>query len=72
MDLTHTLTEALKAGLAVSSLMVGWLVVQAAWRRTFPEAVEPDGDALNSRGGCHGCEKEGSCSKSPTAHASHT
>lgn len=44
-------------------LMVGvlvlWVAVQSAWRRSFPD---PSGelDALAGRGGCHGC-RGGEC-----------
>lgn len=39
---------------------VGWALVQAAWRRSFPEAA-PGGDALAGRLGCRGC---GECTSS--------
>ena len=41
-------------GLAVTLLMLGWAVVQSAWRRTFPEATA-DPDVLAHRLGCQGC-----------------
>lgn len=61
MDLNALVFEVGKAVAGVTVLMVGWLLVQLAWRRTFPEQVGADGDVLASRGSCHGCEKEGSC-----------
>jgi len=43
----------LGVGLLVG-MTVGWVLVQRAWRATFPEAA-PGGDALAGRLGCHGC-----------------
>jgi len=49
------------------ALGVGWAVVQAAWRRSFPEAA-PGGDALAGRLGCRGCGECGSnCERSPAS-----
>jgi len=39
---------------AVAALAAGWLAVQMAWRRAFPDA-HPDPDPLAGRLGCHGC-----------------
>ena len=41
-------------------LMMMWLVVQLAWKRTFPE-VRGDEDVLAGRSGCHGCTQDGHC-----------
>lgn len=71
MNLDTLLPELLKAAAGVSVLMIGWIIVQQAWNRVFPEAVAPDGDALGSRGSCHGCEKEGSCSTRPPPRGAH-
>lgn len=48
----------LSAACLTAALLVGWVVVQRAWQRAFPEANEARGDpdALACRGG--GC---GSC-----------
>ena len=39
---------------AIVMLCVGWVGVQLAWRRVFPDA-SGDPDALAGRMGCHGC-----------------
>jgi hypothetical protein len=39
---------------AVVALMLGWLAVQSAWSRAFPEAAA-DPDVLARRGGCGAC-----------------
>ena len=38
----------------VIGLMLGWVAVQAAWGKTFPEEMT-DSDVLAHRLGCHGC-----------------
>ncbi len=45
--------------LLLSTVVVLWVAVQGAWRRSFPD---PSGevDALAGRGGCHGC-RGGEC-----------
>jgi len=35
-------------------VLVGWVAVQTAWRRSFPDAGG-ELDALAGRGGCGGC-----------------
>lgn len=43
---------------AVAGLAAGWLAVQFAWRRAFPQAFGDPGadpDPLAGRLGCHGC-----------------
>lgn len=44
----------LAAVAAVAGLAAGWLAVQSAWRRAFPDAGA-DPDPLAGRLGCHGC-----------------
>jgi len=41
---------------AVVALAVGWVAVQGAWRRAFPERIA-DPDVLVGRTDCHGCTK---------------
>ncbi len=38
----------------VIAVTLGWVAVQAAWAKTFPEATA-DADVLADRLGCHGC-----------------
>jgi hypothetical protein len=40
---------------AVTIVVVVWVGVQSAWRRTFREGDGGDPDALAGRLGCHGC-----------------
>ncbi len=40
--------------LLVAALAVGWVAVQRAWARAFPDAFD-DPDVLAGRAGCHGC-----------------
>jgi len=48
--------ELVAAPLAVAALVAGWLAVQRAWSRTFPEVVgEPD--ALAARGDGKSCSR---------------
>jgi hypothetical protein len=50
----------LLAPLFVAVSAAGWLAVQRAWMRTFPDE-SPDADALSGRLGCHGgdrCDKQ--------------
>jgi hypothetical protein len=39
---------------AVIGLTLGWIAVQTAWSRAFPDATA-DADVLARRTGCHGC-----------------
>jgi hypothetical protein len=48
-------------------LGVFWALVQAGWRRAFPESA-PGGDALAGRLGCRGCGECGSNCERPDAH----
>lgn len=43
-------------------MLVGWVAVQTAWRRSFPDA-SGERDALAGRGGCGGC-RGGNCTNS--------
>jgi hypothetical protein len=45
---------------AIVFLMLMWLLVQLAWKKTFPE-VQGDEDVLAGRSGCHGCSQDGHC-----------
>ena len=38
----------------IVALAVGWVAVQRAWARAFPDAFD-DPDVLAERAGCHGC-----------------
>jgi len=42
---------------AVVLMMLAWVGVMSAWRRTFPEASS-DPDVLAVRPSCHGCTVE--------------
>lgn len=48
--------------LAIPAMMIAWVAVQFAWRKTFREAVTDD-DVLASRRGCSGCGCIGYCEK---------
>ena len=41
-------------------LMLGWVLVQAAWRRRVGSAANDD-DALAARGGCGSCDCVQAC-----------
>jgi hypothetical protein len=43
-------------------LAVGWVWIQQACRRAFPDATR-DPDPLAGRIGCHGCESEENCGR---------
>ena len=45
---------------AVLGMMAIWVVVQKAWKQTFPD-VGGDVDALATRSGCGGCSHESHC-----------
>lgn len=46
--------------LGIALMMTVWVLVQFAWRRTFPH-VGGDVDVLAARSGCHGCAQDGHC-----------
>jgi len=52
--------------LAVAALGAAWVLVQSAWRRTFPGA-SPDPDPLAHRRGCRGgCDNQHDCDRHPS------
>ncbi len=57
------LASAIKAILGIVIILGGWLLVQAAWRRVFPD-TEPGEDALAGRLGCHQCPCQTPCEDS--------
>jgi hypothetical protein len=62
--LTHLVTAAV--GMAL--LAAGWLWIQRAWTRAFPDACA-DPDPLAERLGCHGCELGENCERRPAPRA---
>jgi hypothetical protein len=53
-------------GIAVIvAVSLGWVAVQLAWRKAFPE-FSGDPDALAGRMGCHGCSCTDVCEKRPS------
>jgi hypothetical protein len=44
------------------ALLAGWVAVQSAWRRVFPDALA-DPDVLAGRGGCGGCGHVETCER---------
>jgi hypothetical protein len=52
----------LVAIVGIALMMTVWVLVQLAWRRTFPN-VGRDEDVLAGRSGCHGCAQDGHCDK---------
>lgn len=48
--------------LGIAILAGGWLAVQQAWQRSFPEA-HADPDPLAGRMGCHGCAAADECER---------
>ena len=49
----------------IAAMMALWVVVQLAWRRSFPEACS-DPDVLAARAGCGSCARH---SEDITSHA---
>jgi hypothetical protein len=49
---------------AMVAISAGWLGVQRAWQRAFPDA-SGDSDALAGRMGCHGCGCADACERRP-------
>ncbi|MCA9758491.1 MAG: hypothetical protein KDA27_22025 [Candidatus Eisenbacteria bacterium] len=47
---------------SMTLLAVGWVGVQAAWKRSFPTAFA-DPDVLAGRRGCGACSSTGVCEK---------
>ena len=53
------------AGLAaLVAVAAGWVAVQRAWARAFPDAFQ-DPDVLAERIGCHGCACSAPCPRPP-------
>ena len=53
------LSSYIVGALGIAALAVGWLAVQRAWARAFPDALG-DPDVLARRGGCGG-DGRGGC-----------
>ncbi len=49
-------------------VLVAWVAVQRAWRRSFPELVS-DPDVLAARMSCHGCGCTLVCARDPSRRA---
>jgi len=60
--MTEALVRLATALAALSLLAAGWVAVQRAWRRAFPEAGD-DPDALAGRTGCHGACAPSDCAR---------
>jgi hypothetical protein len=43
------------------ALLLGWTLVQAGWRRAFPDALTDDEDVLAGRRSCGNCGCSGTC-----------
>ena len=56
------LSQLLTAAIGTVLLALGWVWVQQAWRRSFPEACA-DPDPLAGRLGCNGCTSEEKCER---------
>jgi len=54
--------------IGITVVLLFWVGVQTAWRRTFPSAFE-DPDVLAGRRGCGTCERAPSCERAPGAGA---
>ena len=54
------LTSYLVGALGTVGLLLLWIAVQGAWRRSFPDAFS-DPDVLAGRPGCDGCSHEPAC-----------
>jgi hypothetical protein len=48
--------------LAIVLMVVVWVAVQVAWKKTFPEACS-DPDVLAGRMGCHGSNCSQDCNR---------
>ena len=59
------LTSFAIGSIGLALLMLGWLSVQRAWSRAFPDACS-DPDPLAGRIGCQGCNCTKSCRKGST------
>ena len=52
------------APIALAGVAAGWIAVQHAWRRAFPDP-HADPDPLAGRMGCHGCSHDHDCDRTP-------
>jgi hypothetical protein len=48
----------------IGLLMAGWIAVQTAWRKRFPEMLTDD-DVLANRRSCQGCNCSTRCENNP-------
>jgi len=48
----------------IGLLMAGWIAVQTAWRKRFPEMLTDD-DVLAERRSCQGCNCSTRCENNP-------
>lgn len=62
------LTSHAAALLTIAVVLVVWVAVQNAWRRSFP-GVCSDPDVLAARRGCHGCDSREVCDRKLVEHA---
>ena len=62
------ITSFATAAVGVVLLALGWVWIQRAWTRVFPEACS-DPDPLAGRFGCHGCGSEETCGRGPAQRA---
>ena len=46
--------------IGIAAILLVWVSVQNAWRRTFPGAFD-DPDPLAERLGCDGCDRRDEC-----------
>lgn len=54
------LTTALTAVGGIAAIFGAWILVQSAWRRTFPGARDGE-DVMDGRLGCRHCPREPAC-----------
>jgi len=54
------ITTYLSAILGIAGLMVGWMLVQAGWRRTFSDYIDEE-DVLAHRRSCGNCGCSTAC-----------
>jgi len=54
--------------IGIAIVLLFWVWVQGAWRRTFP-GVSADPDVLAERVGCDGCDRTEACSRLAEAGA---
>jgi hypothetical protein len=54
------IVTAIKGLIGIIFILFGWLLVQTAWRRVFPD-TPIDEDVLAGRLGCHDCSRQTTC-----------